>query len=132
MLNFIFCAVCVFFSRQARGLTLDFDPVNSKSIPVPPSFLGLSHEPLTMAKHVLPTAQYTGFIRLLSSFNTGPFIIRWGGNAQDQLLEPLDDDQWKAMRDLHVSVGVRYMIGLNLKVCVVTSRMMGKSFRSIK
>ena len=35
---------------------------------------------------------------------------------QDNLLEPLDDDQWIAMRDLHSAIGVRYMIGLNLKV----------------
>ena len=35
---------------------------------------------------------------------------------QDNLLEPLDDDQWIAMRDLHAAIGVRYMIGLNLKV----------------
>lgn len=102
--------------QGARGIILDFNPSSLTSVPVPPSFLGLSHEPLTMAKHVLPTPEYQGFIRLLSSFNTGPFIIRWGGNQQDRLLEPLDDDQWKAMRDLHVALGVRYMIGLNLKV----------------
>ena len=69
-----------------------------------------------MAKHVLPTAEYQGLIRLLSSYDTGPFIIRWGGNEQDRLLKPLEDDQWKAMRDLHEAVGVRYMIGLNLRV----------------
>ena len=51
-------------------------------IQVPPSFLGLSNEPLNMSASILPTPQYQGLIRLLSSFDTGPLIIRWGGNNQ--------------------------------------------------
>ena len=68
--------------RVATALSLDFNPSTANTVQVPPSFLGLSHEPLTMAKLVLPTPQYQGFLRLLSSFDTGPFIIRWGGNEQ--------------------------------------------------
>jgi hypothetical protein len=94
---------------------------DAKHVPVPHSFLGLSHEPLTMAKHALPTPQYQAFIRMLSSFETGPFIIRWGGNEQDKLLELLDDEQWISMRDLHASTGVKYMLGLNLRVSACTS-----------
>ena len=98
------------------SLSLEFDPTFIKTVRVPPSFLGLSHEPLTMAKHVLPTPEYQGLIKLLSSYDTGPFVIRWGGNEQDMLLHPLEDEQWQAMRQLHDVTGVRYMIGLNLKV----------------
>ena len=113
-----FTLLCVFLTLilETGSVSLEFDPASHQSISVPPSFLGLSHEPITMAKHVLPTEEYRGFLRLLSSFDTGPFIIRWGGNEQDRLLEPVEDDHWKAMRDLHVAVGVKYMIGLNLKV----------------
>jgi hypothetical protein len=112
----IFAVVVLLALIETESISLELDPSTHRTIAVPPSFLGLSHEPLSMAKHVLPTAEYQGFIRLLSSFNTGPFIIRWGGNMQDKLIEPLDDDHWRAMRDLTVAVGARYMIGLNLKV----------------
>ena len=115
MLFFPICLALV-LALKTESISLEFDPAEHSYIPVPPSFLGLSHEPLTMAKHVLPTAEYQGLIRLLSSYDTGPFVIRWGGNEQDRLLKPLKDDQWEAMRDLHEAVGVRYMIGLNLKV----------------
>ena len=111
--------IVVFISLVTNGassLSLEFDPTFIKTVRVPPSFLGLSHEPLTMAKHVLPTPEYQGLIKLLSSYDTGPFVIRWGGNEQDILLHPLEDEQWQAMRQLHDVAGVRYMIGLNLKV----------------
>ena len=51
-------------------------PASTFTIPVPPSFIGLSHEPMSMAKSILPTPQYGALITLLSSFDTGPFIIR--------------------------------------------------------
>ena len=95
------------------------------SVLIPPSFLGLSHEPLNMSAVVLPTPEYQGLIKLLSSFDTGPFLIRWGGNAQDQQgvgqASPADgkvlsDDQWQAMAGLHNNTGTRFMIGLNLLV----------------
>ena len=86
------------------------------SILAPPSFLGFSQENLTMAAPILPTPEYQGLVKLLSSFNTGPFVIRWGGNGQDTQDSPLTDDNWKAMRDLHTATGVRYMVGLNLAV----------------
>ena len=111
--------IVVFISLVTNGassLSLEFDPTFIKTVRVPPSFLGLSHEPLTMAKHVLPTPEYQGLIKLLSSYDTGPFDIRWGGNEQAILLHPLEDEQRQAMKQLHDVAGVRYMIGLNLKV----------------
>lgn len=104
-------------TSNAAAVRVQLDPGSAK-VQVPHSFIGLSHEPLTIAKEVLPTPQYRNFIKLLSSFDTGPLIIRWGGNEQDKLLDPLDDDQWIAMRELHAFTGARYMIGLNLKVPV--------------
>ncbi|KAG1666909.1 hypothetical protein FOA52_005969 [Chlamydomonas sp. UWO 241] len=84
-------------------------------IQVPTSFLGLSHEPLTMAKHVVRTPSYQAFIRLLSGFQTGPFVVRWGGNEQDKLTEVMEDEQWESMHDLHANTGAVFMIGLNLR-----------------
>ena len=81
---------------------------------VPPSFLGISHEPITMAKLIAGTPQYRGFIKLLSSFETGPFVLRWGGNEQDKLVDVLEDDQWESLGELHKATGARFMIGLNL------------------
>lgn len=69
-----------------------------------------------MPKHVARAPEYQGLIKLLSSFETGPFILRWGGNEQDRTLEVLEDEQWLALADLHKSTGARYMIGLNLRV----------------
>jgi hypothetical protein len=88
-------------------------------VQAPASYLGLSHEPITTAKHILPTPQYRNFIKLLSSFQTGSFIIRWGGNAQDNQLDVIEDEHWISMRDLHQETGVKYMIGLNLAVRVL-------------
>lgn len=83
-------------------------------VAVPPSFLGISHEPITMAKEVVLTPHYLGFIELLSSFDTGPFVLRWGGNEQDKLEEPVEDAHWRSLAELHEKTGVRYMFGLNL------------------
>ncbi|KAG1679112.1 hypothetical protein FOA52_000467 [Chlamydomonas sp. UWO 241] len=68
-----------------------------------------------MAKHVVTSPEYQGFIRLLSAYETGPFVVRWGGNEQDKLTEVLEDAQWDAMRDLHANTGAVFMIGLNLR-----------------
>ena len=115
------CCAIVFFICSVEALTnpatiLAQINTSGASIAVPASFLGFSHEPLTMADPIATTAEYQGLVRLLSSFNTGPFIIRWGGNGQDLQNTSLTDGQWKAMANLHNVTGVRYMIGLNLKV----------------
>ena len=57
-------------------------PPSAPLLPVPPSFLGLSHEPLTAAAPILRDPTYRRLLSLLASFRTGPFILRWGGSKQ--------------------------------------------------
>lgn len=101
---------------NSTPIRVSVTPDGKHHLQTPPSFLGLSHEPLTMPKHVVRAASYQAFINLLSAYDTGPFVIRWGGNAQDELIEVLDDEQWRSMHDLHVKTGAKFMIGLNLRV----------------
>ena len=91
------------------------NPSTAPSLPVPPSFLGLSHEPLTIAAPVLRDSTYRRLLLLLS-FRTGPFILRWGGSKQDERNTTLGSEHWATMRDVHKALGVRYMLGLSLAV----------------
>ena len=92
------------------------NPSTAPSLPVPPSFLGPSHEPLTIAAPVLRDSTYRRLLLLLSSFRTGPFILRWGGIKQHELNTTLGEEHRAAMRDVHRALGVRYMLGLSLAV----------------
>ncbi|GAX74173.1 hypothetical protein CEUSTIGMA_g1622.t1 [Chlamydomonas eustigma] len=107
------CLAHVHHLRADTTIQVSID-LSLDTVQAPSSYLGLSHEPITTARQVLPTLQYRNFIKLLSSFQTGPFIIRWGGNAQDNQLDIIEDEHWISMRDLHQETGVQYMIGLNL------------------
>ncbi|GAX81963.1 hypothetical protein CEUSTIGMA_g9391.t1 [Chlamydomonas eustigma] len=88
---------------------------NSSFIPVPSSFVGLSIEPMASAAGMLSNPQFSGLVQLLSSYNTGPFIIRWGGGTQDFLTTVLPNTTWQSMADLSNKTGAKYMIGLNLR-----------------
>ena len=59
---------------------------------------------------------YRRLLSLLSSHNTGPLVIRWGGSRQDDLNSTLGEEHWRAMAEVHRQLGVKYAIDLNLMV----------------
>jgi hypothetical protein len=79
---------------------------------VPSSFMGISHE----WNHVeaMNTAPgYKAALKLLSSYGTGPFIIRVGGGSTDSTKELLSYGTYSALREVYRETGARFILGLN-------------------
>lgn len=103
---------------------------HASSLPIPPSlpFLGLPPpplQPLTAAAPMLNSPVYRRLLSLLSSHDTGPLVIRWGGSRQDDLNNTLGQEHWWAMAEVHRQLGVKYAIGLNLMVRGVSFTVLG-------
>jgi hypothetical protein len=74
--------------------------------------MGISHE----WNHVeaMNTAPgYKEALKLLSSYGTGPFIIRVGGGSTDNTKELLPYGTYTALRQVYRETGARFILGLN-------------------
>eukprot|EP00798_Chlamydomonas_sp_ICE-L_P020370 gene20370-27139_t len=89
---------------------------DSRLLDVPASFLGISVEPLNQAQYYVNGSVYMKLIGNLAQFDSGPFSIRWGGNAQDRQTEVLDKNTWGALNQLYEETGCQYIVGLNLRI----------------
>lgn len=81
---------------------------------VPQSFMGISHE----WRHVESINNIPGYkdmLRLLSSYGSGPFIIRVGGGSTDRQDTVPSAAVFDALRQVHEETGVKYILGLNFQ-----------------
>ena len=62
---------------------------------------------------MLSCSTYTTLISNLVQYDTGPFSLRWGGNAQDLMDLPYEQRVWDSLRDFYLKSDrkVRYIIG---------------------
>jgi len=115
-------AVLVFLSAlvSSTGLrvsiTINSDGAQKGVLPVPLGFMGLSHEPMSLAGYYCQDPVYQQLLQTLTSYNTGPFSLRWGGNAQDIETSLFPDTVWEGMKHSWQLLGgrVSHTIGLNL------------------
>ena len=85
---------------------------------IPPTFMGLSHE-WGLAQDLMGSAAsgrnniYRQLLRNLTSYGSGPVILRIGGNSTDYTGEP-KPGMLQPFADLANEMGVRFYLGVNL------------------
>jgi hypothetical protein len=79
---------------------------------IPQSFLGLSHE-WTHVEDLDSTPGYKRALKLLSSYGSGPLVIRVGGGSTDKITRVLPQAVYAALARLHQATGARFILGVN-------------------
>jgi hypothetical protein len=88
--------------------------VDSGSITIPKSFMGMSHE-WPHIEEIYNIPEYKEVIRLLNSFGGGPHIMRVGGGSTDLLTTVPGNEVWGPLTALYRETGTRYILGLNFE-----------------
>jgi hypothetical protein len=78
---------------------------------VPASFLGLSVDLNDIEGVAHP--DYIGLVRHLTEYDTGPMIFRVGAYAADRLDKPWPATVYKALSELHLKTGAKFIVGVN-------------------
>ncbi len=84
---------------------------NTVEAKIAPSFLGVSQEWWLGDLAADPVVR---LLKRLSSFNTGPFMVRIGGSSADLLNTVPSQSAWTALNKLRTELGARFIINLNL------------------
>jgi hypothetical protein len=94
------------------SFTIDVDSRDQPAIPQ--SFLGLSHE-WPYVEEMSSQPKYMEFMNYLTSFGSGPMVVRIGGGSTDIQDFVPSDAVWDSLAKLHKGTGAKFIIGLNLE-----------------
>ena len=104
-------------TMQCTLTVLNLKIDTSSPIPTPTSFMGLSWEPLYSVPSLLTRPEFQLLIQRLSTYDTGPFVLRFGGGSQEftswSKLE-LGEDVWRELGTFHHNTKSLYILGLNV------------------
>lgn len=81
---------------------------------IPQSFLGLSHE-WTHVEEINNIPAYKDVINLLTSYGSGPMVMRVGGGSTDKQARVFPSYVYEALAQVHEETGMLFILGLNFE-----------------
>jgi hypothetical protein len=88
--------------------------VDTGSITIPKSFMGMSHE-WNHIEEIYDMPEYKDVIQLLNSYGGGPHVMRVGGGSTDLQTTVPGSNVWNSLAALYRETGTRYILGLNFE-----------------
>ena len=98
-------------AKETRAVVSALVLIDQPTGRIPPSFLGISQE---WWLGPLSNSQLIGMFKRMSSFGTGPLILRVGGSTADIYNEVPAQSVWEVFAKLYREVGMKFIFDLNL------------------